>query len=142
MSRPAGIRFGTPQWAEAFAAQVAQSSEYRNAAAAWGKGFDGSILLVFEADANRAGVERLRLALAEGRCDGAAFLAPGDSSRAAFELQAPFGLWREVLDGRTLAATAILTGRLRVVGEKLTLLRHTAAHRALLHCAASVETIW
>jgi putative sterol carrier protein len=51
-------------------------------------------------------------------------------------------VWIDLLERRTMAATAILTGKMRVEGDKLTLLRHTAAHRALVHCAASLDTTW
>ncbi len=41
-----------------------------------------------------------------------------------------------------MAATAILTGKLKVEGERMQLLKHTAANRALIHCTASVDTGW
>jgi putative sterol carrier protein len=59
---------------------------------------------------------------------------------AGFGLKAPFSVWRDVLGGRTLAATAILTGKMKVEGDTMTLLKHTAAHRALVACAASIDT--
>ena len=39
-------------------------------------------------------------------------------------------------------ATAIVTGKLQVEGEKMRLLQHVQANRALLHCTASVDTGW
>ena len=49
--------------------------------------------------------------------------------------------WAEAGEGpQTMAATAILTGRMKVRGDKATLLRHISAHRALIHCAASLDT--
>ena len=62
------------------------------------------------------------------------------SAQSGFTLRAPFTLWREVLERKTLAATAILTGKMKVEGEKLTLLKHAGASRALIHCTASVPT--
>ena len=47
-----GIPFGTAAWAGALAEEINTSSEYRNAAAQWGIGFNGDVLLEFEADAN------------------------------------------------------------------------------------------
>ncbi len=45
-----------------------------------------------------------------------------------------------MLGGKTLAATAILTGKMKVEGDTMTLLKHTAAHRALVACAAALDT--
>jgi putative sterol carrier protein len=64
---------------------------------------------------------------------------PSDA-RAGFALRGPFSVWKDILDRKTLAATAILTGRLKIEGDRMTLLKHTAAHRALIACAAAIET--
>ena len=132
--------FGTAAWAEALAEQINGSSEYRNAASAWGVGFDGNVVLAFEADEGLSQPCNLYLELEGGRCGSAAFV--DGEPQAGFVLSGPFMLWREILERKTLAATAILSGSLKVTGQKMTLLKHTAANRALIHCAASVETRW
>ncbi len=133
-------RFGTPEWAAALRETINASSEYRNAAAAWGVGFDGSLLFEFEPDGGLDRALRLRLDLSGGACQSAEFVGPGAST--AFSLRGPFGVWRAILERKMLAATAILTGKLRAEGDKMVLLKHTAAHRALVHCVASVDTTW
>jgi putative sterol carrier protein len=133
------LRFGTTAWAEALRASINGSSEYRNAAARWGDGFNGNVLLVFEADATLSQTHALLLELSKGSCTASSFVDGGDP-RAGFALRAPFSVWRDILERRLLAATAMLTGRLKVVGDKLTLLKHTAAHRALIGCAATLDT--
>lgn len=134
-------KFGTPEWAAALRAAIDASSEYRNAAASWGVGFDGSLLLEFEPDSGLDRTLRLRLDLSGGTCRSAEFVAEG-AKPAAFGLSGPFGVWRAILDRKTTAATAILTGKLHVGGDKMKLLKHTAAHRALVHCVSAVETSW
>ena len=132
--------FGTDAWAQALAEQINGSSEYRNAAAKWGVGFNGDVILAFEADARLAQGCNLLLRLEGGRCGGASFV--NGETQAGFVLAGPFSLWRDILERKTLAATAILSGDLKVTGQKMTLLKHTAANRALIHCAASVDTHW
>jgi len=134
------IPFGTPEWAAALREQINRSSEYRNAAARWGAGWNGNLLFAFEADDTLASPLHLFLALAGGRCERAEFTPGPSHPEAAFTLRAPFALWREILERRTLAAAAILTGRMRVEGDKLLLLRHAGANRALIHVVASVPT--
>jgi len=134
------IPFGTPAWCEALRTEINRSSEYRNAAAKWGTGFNGNLLFGFETDAALAKPLYLFLKLAGGRCEGAEFVAGPSHPGAGFALRAPFTLWREILERKTLAATAILTGKMRIEGEKMTLLKHAGASRALIHCTASVPT--
>jgi len=133
-------RFGTAEWAKSLEQEINASSEYRNAAAGWGVGFNGDVLMVFEADAVLPATKRLLLRLSGGTSSGVEFAGERAESAAGFVLSAPFTLWKDILERRTLAATAILTGRLKVRGDKTTLLRHIAAHRALVHCAASLDT--
>ena len=134
------VRFGTPEWCAALARELPGSSEYRNAAARGGDGWNGNLLFDFERDAAHPEPLHLLLRLARGRCDGAEFVPGPSHPDAGFALRGPFTLWREILERKTLAATAILTGKLRVEGEKLTLLKHAGASRALIHCTASVDT--
>ena len=133
-------RFGTEAWAAALVSEINASSEYRNAAAKWGDGFNGNVLLVFDADATLPTTHALLVELSKGACLGASFVSDGSDPRAGFGLRAPFSVWRDVLSRKTLAATAILTGRMKVDGDKMTLLKHTAAHRALVSCAAALDT--
>jgi len=132
--------FGTSAWSAALREEINRSSEYRNAAAKWGAGFNGNLLFAFEADAALAKPLYLFLKLQAGRCDGAEFVPGPSHPDAGFALRAPFSLWRDLLERTTLAATAILTGKLRVEGEMLTLLKHAGANRALIHCTATVPT--
>ena len=60
----------------------------------------------------------------------------------AFALAGPYGLWHDILSGKTLAATAILSGKLQVTGDKLKLLKHASSHRAMVHCVGTVDTVY
>ncbi len=134
------LTFGTEAWAAALVGQINGSSEYRNAAAKWGDGFNGNVLLVFDADAALPSTHALLVELSKGACVGASFVPGVSDSRAGFGLRAPFSIWRDVLSRKLLAATAILTGKMKIEGDTLTLLKHTAAHRALISCAAALDT--
>jgi putative sterol carrier protein len=134
------LTFGTEGWAEALASEINASSEYRNAAAKWGDGFNGNVLLVFDADATFPSTRSLLVRLSKGICAGATFVDGASHPDAGFGLKAPFAVWKDVFEGRTLAATAILTGKMKVEGDTMTLLKHTAAHRALVACAAAIDT--
>lgn len=134
------LAFGTAAWAAALVAEINASSEYKNAAAKWGDGFNGNVLLVFDADTTLPETHALLVELAKGACRGASFVEGVSHPDAGFGLRAPFSVWKDLLQRKTLAATAILTGRMKVDGDTMTLLKHTAAHRALVACAAALDT--
>jgi putative sterol carrier protein len=134
------LKFGTSAWADALAVGINASSEYRNAGATWGAGSNGNVLLVIEPDGMLASGLNLLIRLSKGSCQGAAFVDDPHHPEAGYALRAPYSLWKDILERRTLAATAILTGRLRVDGDKMALLKHTAAHRAMVACCAEIDT--
>jgi putative sterol carrier protein len=134
------LQFGTPEWARALEEAINASSEYRNAAAEWGVGFNGNILFAFEAGGTLDRGIHLLLRLEGGRCLGAEFVPGPSHPDSGFALRAAFPLWLEILTGKTLAATAILTGRMRIEGNTIALLKHAGAHRSLVHCVASLDT--
>lgn len=133
-------RFGTAEYAQALCDEINNSSEYRNAASKWGVGFNGNLLFAFEADDAIQDALYLLARLQAGRCDGAGFVPGPSHPDAGFTLRAPFRLWREILERRTLAATAILTGKMKVDGDMITLLKHAGSSRSLIHCVASIPT--
>lgn len=133
-------RFGTPEYARALCDEVNRSSEYRNAGSKWGVGFNGNLLFAFEADGALTDPLYLLLRLQAGRCDGAEFVPGPAHPDSGFTLRAPFRLWRDILERRTLAATAILTGKMKIEGDAITLLKHAGSSRSLIHCTASVPT--
>ena len=88
----------------------------------------------------RIGNAYLLLRLAGGKSSGATFVPGPSHPEAGFTLRAPYPLWREILGGKTLAATAILMGRMKVEGNTVALLKHAGAHRSLMHCVSSLDT--
>jgi len=134
--------FGTKEWTAALSEAINESSEYRNAAAKWGVGFNGNVLLGFEAGDGLEQPLNLLIQPQAGACQGADFVDSAEHSAAGFVLHGPFAVWKEILQRKSLAATAILTGKLKVRGDKMILLKNSAANRALIHCTASIDTTW
>ncbi len=134
------LGFGTPEWAQALETAINASSEYRNAAASWGVGFNGNLLFAFEKGGALEQGLYLLLKLERGRCLAAEFVPGPSRPEVGFTLRAPYTIWREILSGKTLAASAILTGSMRVEGNMIALLKHAGAHRSLIHCVSSLDT--
>ncbi len=62
------LLFGTQDWADALAAEINRSSEYRNAGARWGVEFNGNMIFAFAADADLAQSLHLLIRLQGGSC--------------------------------------------------------------------------
>jgi len=133
-------RFGSTEWCAALRDAANASSEYRNAASKWGVDFNGNLLFVFEAGGGYSAPLHVLLRLKGGRCDDVRVVPGPGHPDAGFTLRAPLPVWRDILEGRALAAAAILMGKMKVEGDTIALLRHAGANRALIHCTASVAT--
>ena len=134
------LEFGTPEWARTLVDAINASSEYRNSGAGWGAGFNGNVLFAFEAGGGLAKPLYLLLRLEGGKSSGAEFVPGPSHPEAGFSLRAPYPLWRGILGGKTLAATAILMGTMKVEGNTVALLKHAGAHRSLMHVVSSIDT--
>lgn len=134
------LEFGAPEWSRALVDAINASSEYRNSGAGWGVGFNGNVLFAFEAGGGLAKPLYLLLRLEGGKSSGATFVPGPSHPDAGFTLRAPYPLWREILGGKTLAATAILMGKMKVEGNAVALLKHAGAHRSLMHVVSSIDT--
>ena len=140
--------FLSDDWAAALCAALTASAAYREAAATW----EGDLCFVAHAggaaDGSRLGADRTAfLDLHRGACRGARAVADAatarpDGSAAAFAIAAAYGDWHRILGGALDPITAVMLGKLRVSGDTAAVLRHARAAKAMVACAASVETAW
>ena len=135
--------FFSDAWAQAVCAALNASDAYREAAAAW----EGDLCFVARAG---EGAQTGRLAedraayldLHLGACRSARAVASQDEAGAAFGIEAAYADWQRVLGGSLDPVMGVMLGKLRVVGDKAAVLRHARAAKALVACAAGVETVW
>ena len=135
--------FFSDAWAEAVCAALGASEAYREAAATW----EGDLCFVARAgeaaDGSRLDADRTAyLDLHRGACRGARAVESAAAAGAAFAIEAAYADWHRILAGRLDPITAVMLGKLRVVGDKSAVLRHARAAKAMVACAASVETTW
>jgi putative sterol carrier protein len=124
------------EWARAWCAALNASEAYRRTAATW----EGSVALVAGDAAGRAS-SAIWLDLHHGSCRAAREAGSGDLETAEYVLEAEPSAWREVLEGRVSAVSALMTGRVRLTrGELGRLLPHAAAAQELLRLAARLDT--
>jgi putative sterol carrier protein len=122
-------------WAHSWCKALNDSGTYREVASTW----EGAVALVARTVlAEPVGVY---LDLHHGECRGARIATDDDLATAAYVLEAPAAVWRELLEGRGSPVMALMTGRLSLArGELVALLPYASAARELLTLATQVET--
>lgn len=124
------------EWVDACAAALRASEDYRRAATKW----EWPLLLVLRGGNGGAGERSVYLDLYRGECREARLATPADRAAAPFVLGADADAWREILAGALDPVGGIMRGRITLEkGSMVTLAMHTAAARALVAAAATVD---
>lgn len=143
-TRPAAMpAFLSDDWAQALCAALNASPAYAEAAATW----EGDLCFVARAggapDGSRLDADcTAYFDLDRGACRGAGAVASAADAGPAFAIEAAYADWRAILGGQLDPIMAVMLGKLRVAGDKSVVLRHAKAAKAMVACAASVETEW
>ena len=135
--------FLSTPWAEALCAALSASDAYREAAATW----EGDLCFVARAgdgpDGSRLDADRTAyFDLHHGACRGAGAVSSAADVGPAFAIEAAYADWHKILGGRLDPITAVMLGKLRVTGDKSAVLRHAKAAKAMVACAAALDTEW
>jgi putative sterol carrier protein len=133
---PAGMRFPSAEWAQAYREALNANSEYADAARAW----EGDILLLVRAEAPAPHGEGIHLDLYHGTCRSATFVADASTVAAEFVYDGARPDWARLLQGELDPVKAILNGTFRIKGNMAKAMRFTRAAKALVETAAKIPT--
>jgi putative sterol carrier protein len=124
---PAGELFGS-DWAAAFAAAIAASAAYREAARDW----EWPLALVETGNPPRG----VLLDLYRGHCRGARTLVPQDLDSVPLAIEASPQAWRQLLAENADPLLAVMSGKLRLTrGSLAQLLPYVRAAKELVAVA-------
>ncbi|MGB3545050.1 SCP2 sterol-binding domain-containing protein [Rubrivirga sp.] len=125
--------FFSPAWASAVCDALNASESYREAARTW----DGAIRFVARTDGD--GLE-VWLDLRHGECHGTKTGEDASTAEAPFEIAASRAVWDDVLAQTLDPVMGMMLGKLKLTGSMAQIASHAKAAKALVACAASVET--
>ena len=128
--------FFSAAWATAVCDALNASDAYRQSAATW----DGAIRFVAREVPGAEPERAVWLDLRHGTCHGTSTGEEATSASAPFEIAAAYPVWTEVLAGRLDPVMGLMLGKLKLSGSMAQVASHAAAAKALVACAASVET--
>ena len=131
--------FPSEAWIAAYRDALNASADYREAASSW---HHGPIALVIRPNADAGLPEGFAtwLDVDGGVCHAARGVTLAEAEQAPFCLLASYAEWQQILRRRLDPIVGILTRRIELRGDLLTLLRYVRSSRAMVHCATTVPS--
>jgi putative sterol carrier protein len=130
------LQFPSDEWIKALSDQLNTSESYEKSAKDW----EGDFVFVIEPDDAYDTTAYLFLGLFHGKSPDAAMLASEDERQTEFVIHAPFGTWRQVVEGKLDPIQAMMTRKLKLEGNMMKIMRYPKAAKEIVDCCALVPT--
>lgn len=113
------------------------SESYSRSAKDW----EGDFIFVVEPDEAYDETAYFHLELYHGSSPGAAMIG-GELPETEFTINAPYSTWRKVIDGKLDPIQGMMTGKLKLQGNLMKIMRYPKAAQEIVACCANVPTEW
>jgi len=130
------LKFPSDEWIKELSRLLNASASYEKSAKDW----EGDFVFVVEPDESFDTPAYMFLSLFHGQSPDAAMLASEDEREAPFVIRAPFGVWREVVEGKLNPIQGMMTRKLKLQGDLLKIMRYPKAATEIITCCADIET--
>lgn len=133
--------FPSEGWIEAYRDALNTSATYREAARTW---THGAIAMVVEPVPELGLPEGfcVWLDVAEGHCHAARAVSLDEAQQAPFCLTTSYQRWRAVIQRRLDPIAGMVTRRLTLKGDLLTMMRYARSAQAMVRCATTVPSLF
>ena len=131
-------RFPSNEWIGELSRLLNESESYEQSAKDW----EGDFIFVIGADDVQQEEAYLFLGLNHGKSTGAALLSSLDERPAEYKITAPYGVWRQVIDGELDPIQGMMMRKLKLEGNLMKIMRYPKAAKEIVTCCASVPTEW
>jgi putative sterol carrier protein len=128
--------FPSEEWVNLFKDAVNSNAAYEDAAKTW----EGDFLFVVQPDSTLKEQAVLYVDLWHGKCRGVAFLPSGETKQTAFVYEGPYGNWVKLIKKEIDPIQGLLTGKFKLKGDMLKVLRAVRAAKELVDTASKVPT--
>ncbi|MEA3374893.1 MAG: SCP2 sterol-binding domain-containing protein [Chloroflexota bacterium] len=130
--------FPSDAWIKDLSNRLNESESYERSAKDW----EGDFLFVVEPDEKYDETGYLYLGLFHGRSTGAAVVESEDARETEFVIRAPYGTWKQVIEGKLDPIQGIMTKQLKLSGNMMKVMRYPKAAQEIVACCAEVPTEW
>ena len=132
------LTFPSDEWIKELSALLNGSASYERSAKDW----EGDFCFIVEPDESYAETAYLYLGLFHGKSPGAGMIESQDEQPVQFVIRAPYGTWRQVIEGRLDPIQGLMMGRLKLQGDLRKVMRYPRAAKEIVSCCADVPTHW
>lgn len=127
--------FPSDSWVAAYRDALNASEDYRDAASTWEH---GAIALAMTPGPALPEGYCVWLDVSGGTCHAARRVSMEEGATAPFCITASYERWRDVLSNRLDPIAGMVTRRLKLSGNLITMMRYVRSAKAMVRCAASV----
>lgn len=128
--------FPSQDWIEDFRHRVNANSDYAQAAHDW----EDDFLFVVAPEGNLHEKATFYVDLWHGKCREARLLDPNEELKTAFTWTGPYGNWIRLIEGKIDPIGGLMTGKFRLKGSMMKIIRYTKAAKLLVETASQVPT--
>jgi len=130
-------KFPSEEWAREYMEKLNSNASYEDSAKNW----EGAFIFAIQKDASFDRDAYLYLDLYHGKCRDAKFsLSESDLPSAEYRYSGPFGNWRKLLNKEIDPIQGLLTGKFKLHGSMMKVMRYTKAAKELVNTTAMVQT--
>jgi putative sterol carrier protein len=128
--------FPSEEWIELFKDSVNANAAYEDAAKTW----EGDFLFIIQPDSALREQAVFYVDLWHGKCREVALLKSSESKETAFIYEGPYGNWVRLINREIDPIQGLLTGKFKLKGDMLKVLRAVRAAKELVETASRVPT--
>ncbi len=128
--------FPSEEWIQLFKDAVNSNAVYEDAAKTW----EGDFLFVVQPDSKLREQVVFYVDLWHGKCRAVAVLGSGETKQTAFVYEGPYGNWLKLIRKEIDPIQGLLTGKFKLRGDMLKVLRAVRAAKELVETAGRVPT--
>jgi putative sterol carrier protein len=133
-----GLHFPSDVWIKVLSDQLNQSESYERSAKDW----EGDFVFIVGPDEAYPDTAYLYLGLYHGKSPSAAMVETAEERDVEFVISAPYSTWRRVIEGKLDPIQGMMTGRLKLSGNLMKIMRYPKAAQEIVACCAKVPTDW
>lgn len=130
-------KFPSDEWVIEYSEKLNSNQNYADA----GKTWEGDILFVVKPESEQGGENYIYLDLYHGKCRAARYIHPGEEvPNAQFRYIGSYGNWQRLIKKEIDPIQGILTGKFKLEGSMMKIMRYTKAAKEMVNTASDVKT--
>jgi len=130
-------KFPSEEWTKEYMEKINSNVNYEDA----GKNWEGAMTFVVQKDESFDREAYIYLDLYHGKCRDAKFsLVESELPHAEYKYSGPYGNWRKLVNKEIDPIQGLLTGKFKLQGSMMKIMRFTKAAKEMVSTASLVQT--